>query len=120
VTEASVRALTYAGYWLHRADNWLETTVPVFWHPIRLQVTAPRHHRFETQEYEHPYRSANSHVLRLFGHRGVVVGWWQGGGLDEESPEYEAHLNQAVQGRTLVTNERFRAISDKITYQVVP
>lgn len=89
-----------------------------FWHRIRLRTDAPRHHRYWTQEYEWPYRASESHVLRLFGHAGIVVGQWHGGGLDEESPEYEQHLNKALQGRTITTNGRFREIASRITYTV--
>lgn len=90
-----------------------------FWHRIRLRTDAPRHHRYETHEYEPPYRWANSHVFRLARNFGLVVGWWQGGDLDEESPEYEAHLQGAVQGHELTSNERFKRISEQIEWKVV-
>ena len=92
----------------------------LFWHKIRLQPDSPRHHRYATHEYEYPYRRANSHVLRLFGRSGLVLGWWHGGGLDEESEEYADHLNEAVQGRTLIDNERFKRNAAEISYTVLP
>ena len=91
-----------------------------FWHRIRLRTDAPRHHRYETHEYEWPYRWARSHVLRLARNFGLVVGRWQGGDLDEESAEYEAHLHQAVQGRTYMSTDRFRRVADAIEWQVLP
>lgn len=86
-----------------------------FWHKIRLRTDAPRYQLTTTHEYEDPYRRSNSHTLRLFGHIGIVVGRWQGGGFDEESPEYEEHLQEAVQGYALVTNDHFQELAGAVT-----
>jgi hypothetical protein len=66
-----------------------------FWHKIRLRPDAPRHHTFDTMEYEEPFRwSSPSHVIRLFGSRGIVVGRWRKSHWSEEE-----QLFIATQGR---------------------
>jgi hypothetical protein len=59
-------------------------------------------------------------VLRLFRQLGVVVGRWQGGGLEEESEAFETHLNGALHAHTHQTNaESYRPIAD-VRFTLVP
>lgn len=81
----------------------------LFWHKVRLQRGTPFHHRFETYEYEPPFRSANSHILRVFRSFGVVAGIW-GPPMDEE----EANM-AAVQGSVIATNEDFEDLAVEVT-----
>jgi hypothetical protein len=60
-----------------------------FWHKIRLQKDAPRHHQYATYEYEPPSRVAYSHVFRILGKWGIVVGRWHSQ-LDEDVAAIEA------------------------------
>ena len=91
----------------------------LFWHGIRLRPDSPRHHRHPTVEYEHPYRSADAHVFRLRRNSGVAIGWWgPAGDFDVEDAAYADHIMGAVQGREQTSNERFKRISEKITWIV--
>jgi hypothetical protein len=73
----------------------------LFWHKIRLNSDAPRHDRRMTYEYEHPFRCSRSHVIRLIGWIGVVVGRWN----DERLPEYRAAALAAEAHPTEITDE---------------
>lgn len=55
-----------------------------FAHGIRLQKTSPVAFRHPTQELDVPFRTSNSHVLRLpLTHHGIVLGRWSKAGHDE-------------------------------------
>jgi hypothetical protein len=69
-----------------------------FWHKVRLQPDAPRHHLYPTLEYEHPYRRSLAHVIRIFRHWGITVGRWTG---DPDGVEEETQLFEAVKGGPL-------------------
>lgn len=76
---------------LQRVDGWLDERMPpVFCHRVRLEKDSPRHHRHETIEYEWPFRRAEaSHVIRFFGHFGIVAGRWDAV-LEEEDAQVRA------------------------------
>jgi hypothetical protein len=56
-----------------------------FWHPINLEPDSQRVVYSTTHEQEPPYRIGLSIVLRIWGHRGVVIGRWDGYHDDEDS-----------------------------------
>ena len=55
-----------------------------FAHGIRLVPTAPRFHFAPTHEIDWPYRYSRSVVVRYWGERGFVLGWWRHTGRSEK------------------------------------
>lgn len=55
-----------------------------FAHWISLDASSPRFHRAPTQEMDEPYRRSNSLVVRFWGERGLVLGWWRDTGYTED------------------------------------
>lgn len=68
-----------------------------FYHSISLKKSSPLVHRYPTHEVDHPYRWANSVILRLpWSSKGLTVGWWHNTGRTEEQA-----LIDAMEGRKM-------------------
>lgn len=68
-----------------------------FWHTISLKQDGPIYHRYPTHEIDHPYRWANSHILRLpWSSKGLVLGWWRNTTRTEEQA-----ILDAMEGRRM-------------------
>lgn len=60
----------------------------LFVHAVALEPGTALVHRAPTNEIEEPFRHSKSVVVRLFGRKGLVFGWWR----DPDRTEDEALL----------------------------
>jgi hypothetical protein len=70
---------------------------------LLLERDAPRYSVAPTYEVSEPFRGSRAIVLRLFGHIGIVVGWWENNpdivnarDFDELDAAVDKHLNRAM------------------------
>ena len=61
-----------------------------FVHTIRLQPQSRRVHLATTHEVDEPFRLSRSLILRLWGSKGVVLGWWRDTDRSEEQALLDA------------------------------
>lgn len=70
-----------------------------------LKKDAKRFQTAPTQEIDEPYRKATSLVVRLWGQRGVILGWWRKSGLSEVEALTAATQipgHSSLQSRTMI------------------
>lgn len=66
----------------------------LFWSTVRLTDNAPILHRAPMQETDEPFRNSWPLVIRVWRGRGLIIGWWEDTGLEEDEA-----LRKAIQAR---------------------
>ena len=81
-----------------------------------LREDAPRHHRAPTTEIEHPWRvCTSSHVFKLPGNRGVVVGRWRKNIRPWEETVLEILKGRETDFETTIKSSRTARIAEDVS-----
>lgn len=69
-----------------------------FYHWVSIDPIAPRYHVYPSYELDWPYRASRSVILRLWGRKAIVLGWWE----DNPDPAEDVviHYMRALNAKT--------------------